>query len=252
LIACVPRESLKTNLTMYSPSPLILFFLVLLAPSLRASDFVYRENFETMATGRVIPGRDQHIAPWEGPSRQYGWVGITDQYTESSVGKDHLNVIALHDSSALVNKSPSLQFRWGTKAPLSGRMTIAWDFLVPVEKPFQGVQFIGNTWDSSAAVILLTDGEVILHADRGDASRVRIGEYKVGVWQSLEISLDIDARTLDVRLNGKKVAKGIPWLASSPKMIDRLSCLADYAPVDHGGAAVLYLDNIVVTSSSIQ
>ncbi|AHF89119.1 hypothetical protein OPIT5_01410 [Opitutaceae bacterium TAV5] len=234
-----------TSKTLLALAALLLPFAV------SASEILIKENFESIPTGRIAPGRYTHIVPWQGPSRQFGWIGVTDQYPESAAsGKDHLNAVAFYDSASDKNKAPSLQFRWEDKAPQSGILTLAWDFLVPVEKPFLAIHFLGSNWKNSTAALLLADGAIILHADKGDASRIRIGTYTVGVWHSIKVTLDPGARTLDVWIDGKKAVNAISWLETSPKTIDRFSTVADYAPVDRMGAAVLYLDNIEVSATS--
>lgn len=229
---------------------LYVIIAALWAPLLaQAEEVLLKENFDRLPVGRVLAGKYPHIVAWEGPSRQFGWVGITDEYPQSAAApKDHLNVIALYDRAAEKNKAPSLQFRWENKDPKPGKQTLSWDFLAPMDKPFMAIHFLGSNWSNSTAAILLSDGNIILHADQGNASRLRIGTYKVGIWHTIKVTHDIAARTLDVWLDGKKVANAISWLAAAPNTIDRLSTVADYAAVERDNAAVLYLDNIEVST----
>lgn len=242
---------MNTTALINASAMLVALLVTLPLPSLTAQTLV-KENFDSLPVGHVASGRYPHIIPWEGPSeREFGRIEITDQFPGSestATGKDRLNVIAIHDNSPALNKSSSLVFPWKDKAPTSGRLTLSWEFLVPVEPPFLGIHFLGGSWDSSAAAVLLADGKIILHANKGDTTRLTVGAYQPGKWHALKAELDITARTLDLWLDGKKVANAVPWLASAPKSIDRLSTVADFAPVDRHGAAILFLDNIDVTA----
>lgn len=230
-----------------------LFSVALLTlPLLAAADTLFKENFDRLPSGPVDPDAYAGIVPWEGPSAgEFGRMFIVDDVPEAvPSGKDRLHSIALADNSAAPAKAPSLILSWQNKAPASGRLSIAWEFLVPVAEPFLGIQFLGHTWDSSAAAILLQNGEIILHADKGDTARIRVGPYVQGRWHAIKADLDLGARTIDLWLDGKKVVNAVPWLAAAPKTIDHLNTVADFSEEDRAGTPVLYLDNIEVVSSS--
>lgn len=223
-------------------------FLAALPLSSLADEVLVKENFDDTSVGPVYVGRFPHIIAWEGRSEaEFGRFEITDTFPGSesaAAGRDRLNVIAINDNSPDRDKSPSLVFPWDDRAPQSGRLVVSWDFMVPAGSPYLGIHFFGNHWTNSSAAILLSNGRVILHADKGDASRLRVGSYTPGTWHAIKAELDIDARTLDLWLDGKKVANAVPWLATAPKAPGRLSTVAELSATDHAGAAVLYLDNI--------
>lgn len=218
-----------------------------------ADEVLFRENFDSLQAGRVTPVLPSRIVCWEGPhTGKLGRFQITDQFPGSEVFSsdgDRLNVLAIQDISPAINQSPTLMLPWKDRGPGSGHLLCSWDFLVPVEAPYLALFFFGNHWQDSAAAIVLSDGKILLHADKGDPSRVTIGETP-GVWHTIKADLDIDARMLDLWVDGKKVASRVPWLATAPKTVDRLLVLSDLAQVDRAGAAVLYLDNIEVVSRS--
>lgn len=241
------------NTSKQTKTALVLGAIFAIAPaSSLTAEVILKENFDTLSLSHVGAGRYPHVVAWEGPSaREFGYVQITDQFPGSetaTVGKDRLNVLAIHDTSAAPNKAPSLVFPWKDKAPSSGHLSISWDFLVSAQPPFYGINFLGNSWDGSAAGIILKDGNILLHANKGDSTRLNIGSYKTDTWHTLKAELDIAARTLDIWLDGKKVANAVPWLASAPVTIDRLSTVADFAPVERSGSAVLFIDDLEVSS----
>lgn len=236
---------------MHYPKPLACILLAALPVASLADDVLLKENFDNLPVGRVSPALPTRIICWEGPNAgKFGRFQISDQFPGSEVFSsdgDRLNVLAIQDISPAANQAPSVMLPWKDRGPKSGHLLCSWDFLVPVEAPYLALFFFGNHWQDSAAAIVLSDGKILLHADKGDASRVTIGETP-GVWHTIKADLDIDARVLDLWVDGKKVAAKVPWLATAPKTIDRIMVLSDLAQADRAGAAVLYLDNAEVVA----
>lgn len=236
---------------MYYKKTIACIFIAALPVLALADDTLFRETFDNLPVGRVSTALPSRIVCWEGPDTgKFGRFQISDQFPGSEVFSsegDRLNVLAIHDISPAANEAPTLMLPWKDRAPKSGHLICSWDFLVPVESPYLALFFFGNHWQDSAAAIVLSDGKIYLHADKGDASRITVGETP-GIWHTIKADLDIDARMIDLWIDGKKVATRISWLATAPRTIDRLLVVSDLAQADRAGAAVLYLDNIEVVA----
>lgn len=207
---------------------------------------LFKDNFDRHPVGPISPGSITDVIAWEGPAPlEFGWVGITEDYPMSGrETRDRLRVVALHDNTPSANRAPSVQFLWSGKAPTDGRISVEWSFLVPELDPYTGIFFLGNHWNDSSAAIILSNGRLLLHHDKGDATRKVIGAYTPGKWHTLKADLDVSARTIDVWFDGNKAFNGGAWLTTAPRTTDRLSIVSDFAPVDRAGGPVLYIDDV--------
>ena len=205
------------------------------------------ETFDKLPPGPVAPGAYEAIVPWEGTfEREYGYISILPA-PAAAVPAAHGKTIALHDNTALPDRSASLAFRWDTTAkPVS----IAWDFLVAGEDSFLGIHFVGTNWEDAAAIVILSGGMIQIQHAGGDSDRSAIGTYRLGQWRSIRLDLDPASKTFDAYLDGKKVLAGYDWQRSAKAIPFTLSTVADYSTTDHQGEAVLYLDNVKVTEST--
>lgn len=229
---------------LHFPSRILVAGLVAATASLHAASLL-DETFEKLPLGPVAPGAHDAIVPWEGPAeREYGYVSILPApaaATPAGQGK----TVALHDNTARPDHSASLTFRWEAAA---ASVSVAWDFLVVSEQPFLGIQFLGNNWEDSAVIVVLSEGAIQVQHAGGDSDRATIGTYKPGQWRSIRVDLDPTAKTFDAYLDGKKVLAGYDWQRSAKAVPSSLGVVGDYSASDHQGEAVLHLDNVKVSS----
>lgn len=139
-------------------------------------------------------------------------------------------------------RAPGLLLRWND--PKVGIVRVEYRFMTPIDGPFLGVHFFGGDWKSAAAVLMTENGKVVVQFGEKGA-RLTLGVYEASVWQSVRLDFDVVGKTVDVYLNGRKRANRLPWQGDA-KGVGRASLLADFKGTDHGGAPVLYVDDIVV------
>lgn len=225
---------------MITVSCLLRFTTVFLAATAFCeADVLFNQDFDHKDTER-LGGTIAGVYPWEGRSMQeFGWIGIGGP----------TSALTFFDSSAITNQSPSVRLSWTDNNKEPAKISMTWNFMIPVKGEYLGVYFIGGRgWLDSALVVMFSNGDIIADYYKGRETREVIGTYTPGEWDSITISFDEKARTFGIGLGGKVVIRDALMLPKGPAKIALMTVAADAAPVDRKNEAVLFLDNISVVS----
>ncbi len=182
---------------------------------------------------------------WRGPEGNlYGNIEISDANATGGSGK----AIFFRDTSSAFGCGPNLTIDWKEYSPATGHLVVEWKWMVPIEGPYFAGMFLGRDWSDAAAILLFENGLVWVQYGKGD-KRELLGKYTAGEWRVVKFDLDIEERTFELFLDGAKAVNGFPFQIISPKTVDRLSIVADFAAIDRKGAPVLALDNVKVEAT---
>jgi len=140
------------------------------------------------------------------------------------------------------DRAPGLLLNWPEAE--AGTLTVEYRFMTPIDGPFYSVHYFGGDWKTAAVIFIIKDGKFTLQYGENDA-RVPLGAYASNEWHTIRYEFDLTGQKVDVYLDGEKRAKQLPWQSGS-KALDHATLYADFTDADHGGAAVQYIDDIVV------
>ena len=144
------------------------------------------------------------------------------------------------------DRAPGIILNWPEQN--SGTLAVEYRFMTPIDGPFYSVHYFGGDWKTAAAIFIIKDGKFTLQYGENEA-RVPIGSYTSNEWHTIRYEFDLTGQKVDVYLDGEKRANQLPW-QSGNKALDEATLYADFTDADHGGAAVQYVDDILVDVKS--
>lgn len=202
-------------------------------------EVLIQQNFEQADKFPTGPQPAGTITAWEaGEDGPLGSIAVATVKTPTGPTR----AAAISNVAHKENRAPGLLLAWPEAK--SGMVRVEYRFMTPIDGPFYSVHYFGGSWKTAAAILIMKDGQCTLQYGEKDA-RISLGRYAPNVWYALRCDFDITARSVDVFLDGKKLANQLPW-QSDARTISGAELYAEFTRVDHGGAPVLYVDEITV------
>jgi hypothetical protein len=214
--------------------------LTVLAPTVRCEVLV-KQSFEAV-TGSELPQGPQpvgRISRYEaGEDGPLGSIVVSSVDTPAGPTRAATIGNVVHKE----NRAPGLLIGWTD--PAAGTVRVEYRFMTPLDGPFYSAHYFGGDWNTSAAVFIIKDGQFTVQYGK-DAARLSLGAYKAKEWHTIRWDFDVSVRTIDISLDGKQQAKKLAWQPGALG-INRAEIFADFTKLDHEGAPVFYVDDILV------